>query len=128
MISEKRSINVTLIFSLERYAAVMEAYLAGLEAAPGDLSDISSVASFFISRVDVEIDRRLDEIGTEEALALKGKAAVANGKLAYELFRQTFSGRAGRRSSSGAHEYSVRFGRRPRPRTPTIPTRCTSTS
>jgi len=92
MISEKRSINVTLIFSLERYAAVMEAYLAGLEAAPGDLSDISSVASFFISRVDVEIDRRLDEIGSEEALALKGKAAVANGKLAYELFRQTFSG------------------------------------
>ncbi len=92
LISEKRSINVTLIFSLERYAAVMEAYLAGLEAAPGDLSDISSVASFFISRVDVEIDRRLDEIGTEEALALKGKAAVANGKLAYELFRQTFSG------------------------------------
>ena len=92
MISEKRSINVTLIFSLERYAAVMEAYLAGLEAAPGDLSDISSVASFFISRVDVEIDRRLDEIGTEEALALKGKAAVANGKLAYELFRQTFAG------------------------------------
>ncbi|MEK9637835.1 MAG: transaldolase family protein, partial [Acidimicrobiaceae bacterium] len=59
---------------------------------PGDLSDISSVASFFISRVDVEIDRRLDEIGTEEVLALKGKAAVANGKLAYELFRQTFSG------------------------------------
>jgi transaldolase len=92
MISEKRSINVTLIFSLERYAAVMEAYLAGLEAAPGDLADISSVASFFISRVDVEIDRRLDEIGTEEALALKGKAAVANGKLAYELFRQIFSG------------------------------------
>jgi transaldolase len=92
MISEKRSINVTLIFSLERYAAVMEAYLAGLEAASGDLSDISSVASFFISRVDVEIDRRLDEIGTEEALALKGKAAVANGKLAYELFRQTFAG------------------------------------
>ena len=92
MISEKRSINVTLIFSLERYAAVMEAYLAGLEAAPGELSDISSVASFFISRVDVEIDRRLDEIGTKEALALRGKAAVANGKLAYELFRQTFAG------------------------------------
>ncbi len=92
MISEKRSINVTLIFSLERYAAVMEAYLAGLETAPGDLSDISSVASFFISRVDVEIDRRLDEIGTKEALALRGEAAVANGKLAYELFRQTFAG------------------------------------
>jgi transaldolase len=92
MISEKRSVNVTLIFSLERYAEVMEAYIAGLEAAEGDLSDISSVASFFISRVDVEVDRRLDEIGTPEALALKGKAAVANGKLAYELFQQTFTG------------------------------------
>ena len=128
MISEKRSINVTLIFSLERYAAVMEAYLAGLEAAPGDLSDISSVASFFISRVDVEIDRRLDEIGTEEALALKGKAAVANGKLAYELFRQTFSG--------PRWEALVERGARvQRPlwaststKNPTIPTRCTSTS
>ena len=127
MISEKRSINVTLIFSLERYAAVMEAYLAGLEAAPGDLTDISSVASFFISRVDVEIDRRLDEIGTEEALALKGKAAVANGKLAYELFRQTFSGPRWEALVERAREYSVRW-RRPRPRTPTIPTRCTSTS
>lgn len=92
MITEKRSINVTLIFSLERYAEVMEAYLAGLEAAAGDLSDISSVASFFISRVDVEVDRRLDAIGTPEARALRGKAAIANGKLAYELFRQTFSG------------------------------------
>ncbi len=92
MIAEKRSINVTLIFSLERYAEVMEAYIAGLEAADGDLSDISSVASFFISRVDVEIDRRLDAIGTPEALGLKGKAAVANGKLAYELFQQTFTG------------------------------------
>ena len=92
MITEKRSINVTLIFSLERYAAVMEAYIAGLEAADGDLSHVSSVASFFISRVDVEVDRRLDEIGTPEALALKGKAAIANGKLAYELFTQTFAG------------------------------------
>ena len=70
----------------------MEAYVAGLEAADGDLSDISSVASFFISRVDVEVDRRLDEIGTPEALALRGKAAIANGKLAYELFGQTFAG------------------------------------
>ena len=92
MIAEKRSINVTLIFSLDRYAEVMEAYIAGLEAAEGDLSDISSVASFFISRVDVEVDRRLDEIGTPEALALRGKAAVANGKLAYDLFRRTFTG------------------------------------
>ncbi len=92
MISEKRSINVTLIFSLERYAEVMEAYLAGLEAAEGDLRDISSVASFFISRLDVEVDRRLDAIGSPEALALRGKAAVANGKLAYELFTRTFAG------------------------------------
>ena len=92
MISEKRSINVTLIFSLQRYAAVMEAYIAGLETAEGDLSDISSVASFFISRVDVEIDRRLAAIGTTSALALRGKAAVANGKLAYALFQETFRG------------------------------------
>lgn len=92
MISEKRSINVTLIFSLARYAEVMEAYISGLERAAGDLSDISSVASFFISRLDVEVDRRLDAIGTDEALALRGKAAVANGKLAYELFLETFSG------------------------------------
>jgi transaldolase len=92
MIAEKRSINVTLIFSLARYAEVMEAYLAGLERADGDLSDISSVASFFISRLDVEVDRRLDAIGSDEALALRGKAAVANGKLAYALFRETFSG------------------------------------
>ena len=92
MISESRSINVTLIFSLARYAEVMEAYIAGLERAEGDLSDISSVASFFISRVDVEVDRRLDAIGSEEALALRGKAAVANGKLAYALFQKTFAG------------------------------------
>ena len=92
MISEKRSINVTLIFSLDRYAEVMEAYIAGLERAEGDLSDISSVASFFISRLDVEVDRRLEAIGTDEALALRGKAAVANGKLAYELFLETFRG------------------------------------
>ncbi len=92
MIAEKRSINVTLIFSLERYAEVMEAYIAGLERADGDLSDISSVASFFISRLDVEVDRRLEAIGTDEALALRGKAAVANGKLAYALFLGTFAG------------------------------------
>ena len=65
MIAEGRSINVTLIFSLDRYAEVMEAYLAGLEQADGDLSRISSVASFFVSRVDTEVDRRLEEIGTE---------------------------------------------------------------
>jgi len=92
MISEKRSINVTLLFGLDRYAAVMEAYIAGLEGAAGDLSAISSVASFFVSRVDTEIDQRLDTIGTDEAAALKGKAAVANARLAYELFLDTFKG------------------------------------
>ncbi len=97
LISEGRSINVTLIFSLSRYAAVMEAYIAGLEdyaaANPeADLSNISSVASFFISRVDVNVDRRLEDIGTDEAKALMGKAAVAQGQIAYEHFLATFSG------------------------------------
>ncbi len=93
LISEGRSINVTLIFSLKRYASVMEAYIAGLENADdATLSSVSSVASFFISRVDTEVDRRLTEIGTEEALALKGKAAIAQAKLAYKLFGEKFSG------------------------------------
>jgi transaldolase len=92
MISEKRSINVTLIFSLARYEEVIEAYVAGLEAADGDLSPVSSVASFFVSRVDTEVDRRLETIGTPEALSLRGKAAVANAKLAYRLFNERFSG------------------------------------
>ncbi len=96
MIAEGRSINVTLIFSLPRYADVMEAYIAGLERLAedpdADLSRVASVASFFISRVDVEVDKRLDAIGTEAALALRGKAAVAQGKLAYQLFTSTFSG------------------------------------
>jgi transaldolase len=92
MISERRSINVTLIFSLARYEGVIEAYLSGLEAAEGDLSRVSSVASFFVSRVDTEIDHRLDDIGTPDALALRGRAAVANAKLAYGLFSEHFSG------------------------------------
>ena len=96
MIAEGRNINVTLIFSLERHQEVMDAYLAGLEeyaATPdADLTRVSSVASFFISRVDTEVDRRLDAIGTPEALALRGKAAIAQGKLAYKQFRATFSG------------------------------------
>lgn len=92
LVGEQRSINVTLIFGLARYQAVMEAYLSGLESVEGSLDHISSVASFFISRVDVEVDRRLDEIGTDEALALRGKAAVAQGQLAYQLFLETFSG------------------------------------
>jgi transaldolase len=96
MIAEGRNINVTLIFSLDRHKEVMEAYIRGLELysnQPGaDLSRVASVASFFISRVDTEIDRCLEAIGTPEALALRGKAAIAQGKLAYQLFQKTFSG------------------------------------
>ncbi|MEX0846882.1 MAG: transaldolase [Ilumatobacteraceae bacterium] len=96
MIAEGRSINVTLIFSIERYAEVMEAYISGLEeyasTEGADLSKVASVASFFISRVDTEIDQRLDAIGTPQALALRGKGAVAQAKLAYRLFGDTFSG------------------------------------
>ena len=86
------SVNVTLIFSLDRYDDVIEAWLSGLEACPGDLSRIHGVASFFVSRVDTEVDRRLEAIGTPDALLLRGKAAVAQAKLAYALFRQRFSG------------------------------------
>jgi transaldolase len=93
MISEGRSINVTLLFSLARYEEVIEAYLAGLEAYDGDLAPVSSVASFFVSRVDTEADRRLEEIGTEAALSLRGKVAVANAQLAYELFEKRFAGK-----------------------------------
>jgi transaldolase len=94
-ISEGISVNVTLIFSLQRYGEVIGAYLAGLEqakAAGRDLSQIRSVASFFISRMDAEVDSRLDKQGTPEAGALRGKAAIANARLAYELFEQRFAG------------------------------------
>ena len=90
--SEGISVNVTLLFSLERYAQVIEAYLSGLEAVQGDLSNISSVASFFISRVDAAVDKQLDEIGTPHAQALRGKVAVANGVLAYDMAMKQFSG------------------------------------
>ncbi|MDQ3758275.1 MAG: transaldolase, partial [Actinomycetota bacterium] len=92
MVAEGRNVNITLIFGLPRYDEVIEAYLSGLEACEGALSNVRSVASFFVSRVDTEVDRRLEAIGTEEALSLRGKAAVAQAKLAYELFRQRFSG------------------------------------
>jgi transaldolase len=95
MIGEGRSVNVTLIFSLERYAEVIDAYLDGLEAhaaSGGDLSRVHSVASFFVSRVDTEVDHRLEVIGTPEALRLRGRAAVAQAKLAYMLFRDRFQG------------------------------------
>jgi transaldolase len=92
MISEGRSINITLLFSLARYDEVIEAYLAGLEAYDRDLSRVASVASFFVSRVDTEANRRLDAIGTPEAEALKGKVAIANAQLAYKLFLERFQG------------------------------------
>jgi transaldolase len=88
------SVNVTLIFSLERYRQVMDAYLAGLEKAKErglDLSKIHSVASFFVSRVDTEIDKRIDALGTDEAKALRGKAALANARLAYQAYEEVFS-------------------------------------
>jgi transaldolase len=95
MIAEGRNINITLLFGLNRYDEVVEAYLSGLEAyaaTGGDVSSVRSVASFFVSRVDTEVDRRLEAIGTDAALALRGKAAVANAKLAYQLFESRFAG------------------------------------
>jgi len=88
------SVNVTLIFSLERHREVINAYLAGIEKAKSaglDISKIRSVASFFVSRVDTEVDKRLEKIGTPQALALKGKAGIANARLAYQVFEQAFS-------------------------------------
>src|SRR5687767_12505671 len=93
-LAEGISVNVTLIFSLERYRAVINAFQSGLEQAKEnghDLSKIHSVASFFVSRVDSEIDKRLDALGTDEAKALKGQAAVANARLAYQAFEEVFS-------------------------------------
>src|SRR5437762_11756736 len=93
-IAHGKSINVTLIFSLERYREVVEAYLRGLErlvASGGEPADVHSVASFFVSRVDTEADKRLEAIGTKEALALRGKLAIANAKLAYEHCQDEFS-------------------------------------
>jgi transaldolase len=106
MIARGRSINVTLIFSLERYAEVAEAYIRGLERlveAGGDPSAVASVASFFVSRVDTEADRRLEEVGAPGDL--QGKLAVANAKLAYQRYQEIFAGGrwdalAGRRATT----------------------------
>jgi transaldolase len=88
-LSEGISINVTLIFSLERYGEVIDAFFTGLEqAGDRDLAGITSVASFFVSRMDTEVDRRLDKIGTPEAAVLRGQTAIANARLAYELYEQ----------------------------------------
>lgn len=96
MIAEGRSVNVTLIFSLERYAEVVEAYIAGLEELAldpsADLSEVASVASFFISRVDSEVDARLAAVGTQRAIDLQGRAAIAQARLAYEIFVDRFRG------------------------------------
>ncbi len=93
-LSDGISVNVTLIFSIDRYRQVMDAWLAGLEQAAGrgvDLSTVSSVASFFVSRVDTEVDQRLEKIGTPEALALRGQAGVANARLAYQAYEQVIA-------------------------------------
>ncbi|MGK5555813.1 transaldolase [Actinomadura kijaniata] len=93
-LAEGISVNVTLIFSLERYGKVIDAFFAGLEKAREnglDISKIASVASFFVSRVDTEIDKRLDKIGSEEAKALRSKAGVANARLAYALYEEKFA-------------------------------------
>ncbi|HZM68179.1 MAG TPA: transaldolase, partial [Nakamurella sp.] len=95
VIAEGISVNVTLIFSLQRYSAVIDAYLAGLERAKStghDISQIHSVASFFVSRVDTEIDKRLKAIGSAEAESLLGEAAIANARLAYQVYEQAFAG------------------------------------
>ncbi|PYE21007.1 transaldolase [Williamsia limnetica] len=107
-IAEGISVNVTLIFSVERYELVMGAFLDGLEQAKTaghDLSKIHSVASFFVSRVDTEIDKRLDAIGSDEAKELKGKAALANARLAYAAYQKVFEDqpRFAALKESGAH-------------------------
>jgi transaldolase len=106
-IAQGISVNVTLIFSTQRYREVMDAYLSGLESARDsglDLDRIQSVASFFVSRVDTEVDRRLDEVGSTEATALKGKAALANARLAYAAYQEVLaSDRWKQLSDAGAH-------------------------
>jgi transaldolase len=97
MVASGANINVTLIFSLERYRDVMLAYIGGLADRVDQgypIDTIAGVASFFISRVDTEIDKRLDSIGTSDALALRGRAAVSQARLAYSMFREVFSGEA----------------------------------
>ncbi|HEX2361914.1 MAG TPA: transaldolase [Jiangellaceae bacterium] len=105
-IADGISVNVTLIFTVDRYREVMDAYAAGLEqrlAAGQRLDGIASVASFFVSRVDTEIDKRLETIGTNDALALRGQAAVANARLAYQAYQEFVAGERWRRlESAGA--------------------------
>ena len=130
-LAEGISVNVTLIFGLERYRGghgrLPRRPGAGARRAGHDLSEIDSVASFFVSRVDTEIDKRLDAIGTDEAKALKGKAGVANARLAYQAYEEVFA--ADRWQALGRRRRQRRSGRcgpRPASRTRTTPTRCTS--
>ena len=119
-LAEGISVNVTLIFSLERYGEVMDAFLTGLEQATGGGPrpvQIGSVASFFVSRVDTEVDQRLDKIGTPRRPALRGKAAIANARLAYQRTRRCSPRRGGRRWRRPGRIRSGRCGRRPASRT-----------
>jgi transaldolase len=125
------SVNVTLIFSVQRYEAVTDAYLNGLEqahAAGRDLSRIGSVASFFISRVDSEVDARLNKIGSDEALALRGMAAIANARLAYQRFEQVFDSERWERLGPSTPGRSGPCGRQRGSRTPPTTTRAMSSS
>ena len=130
VIAKGHSINVTLIFSLRRYAEVAESYIRGLErlvAEGGDPGKVASVASFFVSRIDTEADRRLDEVGAPKEL--KGKLAIANAKLAYAHYLEAFAGpRWELPRSARAPRRSGCCGPRRRRRTPTTRTRCTWTS
>ena len=128
MISRGRSINVTLIFSLTRHRQVIEAYLSGLEkliAARGDPSRVHSVASFFVSRVDTETDRRLDEIDRDD---LKARLGIANAKLAFQQYKEVFQGERWQALAVRGATNNAVYGRRPRPRTPLCATPSTSKS
>ncbi|MDF0528561.1 transaldolase [Tsukamurella sp. 8F] len=112
VLAEGISVNVTLIFSVARYREVIDAYLAGIEEAKKaghDLSRIHSVASFFVSRVDTEIDKRLEALGSDEAKALRGKAGLANARLAYVAYEESFNGTDGVRPEDGASDSAARF-------------------
>lgn len=122
------SVNVTLIFSAERYREVMDAYISGLEkadAAGHDLTKIHSVASLFVSRVDTEVDKRLDALGRQD---LRGKAAIANSQISWALFNEVFAGERWTPSLRRVRTNSVRCGRPPARRIPPTPTPSTSPS
>ncbi|OOK66439.1 transaldolase [Mycobacterium kansasii] len=126
VLAEGISVNVTLIFSVERYREVVDAYLAGIEKAREagqDLSKIHSVASFFVSRVDTEIDKRLEKLGSQDAVALRGQAGVANARLAYAAYQEVFGAEiVSEPSRPTAPAYNAPCGLRPASRTPTTPT------